>query len=268
MRRGLFGTVQGTIQSIVQPPSDYRPISILPSFKELERRLLGTKIESVDRLGKRVVIQNSNDDLLVFQPKMAGLLVSDTPPNEKHVRLVLKIANAPSEKIIYWDQRGLGNVKLFSRTEMEEFLRAGSIGPDALSIEFEQFYLAFRDCKRPVKPTLLDQSKVAGVGNLYASEIVHACRISPLKNCNELGRKAWRKIYDSMRSILTIAIEHEGSTLSDGTYRNSKNNPGSYQNSHKVYDRAGELCFTCGKNLIERIVQSQRSTFYCSKCQK
>jgi formamidopyrimidine-DNA glycosylase len=120
----------------------------------------------------------------------------------------------------------------------------------------------------PVKVALLDQSALAGVGNLYASEILHVAGIHPRLRCHRLSRRQWQRLADSMLAVLDEAIRYEGSTLADGTYRTVLNNPGGYQNRHRVYDRAGELCPSCGKRAIQRIVQAQRSTFFCPACQR
>jgi formamidopyrimidine-DNA glycosylase len=110
---------------------------------------------------------------------------------------------------------------------------------------------------------------VAGIGNLYASEILHLCRIHPARRCDKITRLQWQAIAEATQAILAAAIRYEGSTLGDGTYRNALNNEGGYQNYHRVYDRAGESCFRCGpRSGVLRIVQAQRATFFCPNCQK
>ena len=121
--------------------------------------------------------------------------------------------------------------------------------------------------RRAIKVALLDQAAVAGIGNLYASEILHLAGIHPARRCDLLRKDDWRRIHQALVEVLEDAIRHEGSTLSDGTYRNALNEAGGYQNHHRVYDRAGQVCRRCGKAEIVRIVQAQRSTFYCPKCQ-
>jgi formamidopyrimidine-DNA glycosylase len=120
---------------------------------------------------------------------------------------------------------------------------------------------------RAIKVALLDQSAVLGIGNLYASEILHLASIHPEKRCDLLKPDQWVRIHTCMLEVLHNAILHEGSTLSDGTYRNVLNDPGGYQNHHQVYDRAGESCAKCKSGVIVRIVQAQRSTFFCPQCQ-
>jgi formamidopyrimidine-DNA glycosylase len=151
---------------------------------------------------------------------------------------------------------------------MKEMLSDAVLGPDALQISVEEFYERFRHLRREVKPALLDQRLVAGVGNLYASEILHAAKVHPQARCDELSKVLWKRIYEQMIKILQTAIAYEGSTLADGTYRNSLNQAGGYQNAHLVYDRAGLNCLSCANGTIVRIVQAQRSTFYCPECQR
>jgi len=126
---------------------------------------------------------------------------------------------------------------------------------------------ACKRTRRAIKVALLDQKLVAGIGNLYASEILHRAGISPLLPANKLSKADRKNISRATKTILKKAIRYEGSTLSDGTYRNALNKSGGYQNAHCVYDRAGELCKSCAHEMIVRIVQNQRSTFFCPHCQ-
>ena len=209
-----------------------------------------------------------NLDRLIFEPRMTGLVLIADPPTAEHLRFRLKLRKSPVKEVFFWDRRGLGNVSLLSDKEYQEKLTSGKLGPDALAITPAKFTEAFAKKQREIKVALLDQAAVAGVGNLYASEILHLAGVHPQARCNRLSKKQYQRIHHRMVEVLELAIEHEGSTLSDGTYRNALNDPGGYQNQHRVYDRAGEKCPTCQKQTIERIVQCQRSTFFCKKCQK
>jgi formamidopyrimidine-DNA glycosylase len=108
---------------------------------------------------------------------------------------------------------------------------------------------------------------LAGIGNLYASEILHHAGIHPAISCRRLRSAQWLKLHAAMGVILQAAIGHQGSTLRDGTYRIARNKPGDYQLFHRVYQRTGEACLHCGRGRIKRIVQAQRSTFFCPVCQ-
>jgi formamidopyrimidine-DNA glycosylase len=267
MRRGLLPCVGGRITAVSKPRSKYRPIVMSPSLATIRRRLLGRTLVDVERLGKRVLLRLDSSDTLVLQPKMAGLVLVGLPPNQAHARLVIELAGCRATPIIYWDQRGLGTVRLWNAQELQAFLNSGDLGPDALSVSFEDFYGRFSTSRRELKPTLLEQHRVAGIGNLYASEIVHRCRIDPRTPADQLSRRQWRKIFAATVAILEEAIRYEGSTLADGSYRNSLDAPGNYQNAHRVYDRSGLPCLQCKTGKIERIVQAQRSTFFCPRCQ-
>ncbi len=268
MRRGLLKTLGGTITAIDEPIIPYRPIKIYPSITQFRKRAVGAVIVAVNRIAKRVLVELDSGDSIVLQPKMAGIAMISDPPSQQHTRLVFELAGAQAERFLYWDRRGLGTVSLWSPAEVEDHLGPDKLGPDASIVDEKTFVDRFCAIDRNVKVALLDQKIVCGIGNLYAVEILHAAKVHPATRCNAIGKKQWKHIHRETIRILCDAIESEGSTLRDGTYRNAINGEGNYQNRHLVYDRADELCLTCHKGKILRIVQSQRSTFYCPKCQK
>ncbi|MCE9528532.1 MAG: formamidopyrimidine-DNA glycosylase, partial [Planctomycetales bacterium] len=231
-------------------------------------KVVGQKIQGVGRVGKRVVIHLEKGDSLVFEPRMTGLVLVADPPTKEHLRFRLDLQGGPLKSIWYWDRRGLGSVRLLSARQFQEQFQGGKVGPDALDITAAEMQQRMEASKRAIKVALLDQRALAGVGNLYASEILHLCGIHPARRCDLLRNKQWEQIHLRMREVLELAIQHEGSTLSDGTYRNALNKEGGYQNHHRVYDRAGDLCPTCARGAIIRIVQAQRATFYCPECQR
>jgi formamidopyrimidine-DNA glycosylase len=158
---------------------------------------------------------------------------------------------------------------LFSPDEFAIAFGPDRLGPDALAMTAELFRQQLAKSGRAIKVALLDQRSVAGIGNLYASEILHLAGVHPAARCDRLKRAQWQAVSDATQQILQAAIRYEGSTLGDGTYRNALNEAGGYQNHHRVYDRAGEACNRCGPTrAIQRIVQAQRSTFFCAGCQR
>ncbi|MEM7473782.1 MAG: bifunctional DNA-formamidopyrimidine glycosylase/DNA-(apurinic or apyrimidinic site) lyase [Planctomycetota bacterium] len=267
MCRGIHPIIGRSIKAVLRPKCNYRPISIQPTAPTIQKRIAGKKVSQVTRLGKRVLI-HAGGHALILQPKMTGLVSLEDPPDSDHVRLQLDFAGRPNLRLLFWDRRGLGTVELLKEHEVDERIVNGRLGPDALEITAEQFSQKLDATARPIKVALLDQKLLAGVGNLYASEMLHVAKINPAKPCNRVSTKKKKLLFDAMQRILLDAIEQEGSTLSDGTYRNALNDPGSYQNQHLVYDRAGLPCPSCAQSEIQRIVQAQRSTFYCPKCQK
>jgi len=266
MCRGIASIVGRPIAAVSQPPCNYRPIVIRPAVAFIHEQLQGQRVSAVSRLGKRVLI-HTQQLALILQPKMTGLVALEAPPDPDHVRLQIEFGGRPKLRLQFWDRRGLGTVELLPHPEIQSRIVAGRLGEDALSISQIEFARLLAATRRPIKVALLDQKLVAGVGNLYASEMLHVARIHPATLAAEISRAKVAKLYAAMRDILLTAIEHEGSTLSDGTYRNTLNDPGSYQNHHRVYDRATLPCLSCQRSEIVRIVQAQRSTFFCPRCQ-
>jgi len=275
MRRGLL-PIQGAQISAVEFVSSqtYRPIGVVPSRAAFARRAEGQTISGLGRAGKRVVLELGSGDRIVIEPRMTGLVLLADPPNVEHLRARFRLVGGSAPEIgtgaelLYWDRRGLGRLLLLSPDEFARQLGPTQLGPDALTITLEELRTRLGAGRRPVKVALLDQKILAGVGNLYAAEVLHVAGISPALPCSALTRKDWPKLHAALHAVLTEAITYEGSTLGDGTYRNALNQTGSYQNQHRVYDKAGETCRACRKGTIARIVQAQRATFYCPVCQR
>lgn len=242
-----------------------RPIQCKPAYPQLARRIKGDNIQTVSRIAKRIIIEFESEQLLVIEPRMTGLILADDPPSKEHLRFEFCLEGTNS--VFFWDRRGLGTVTLYYKEEFQQFLDSGKLGPDALVATFQQLFEKFQKTKRAIKVVLLDQKVIAGVGNLYASEILFLTKTHPETPANQLSKRQTTKLQQAILNVLTTAIKHEGSTLSDGTYRNVLNQNGSYQNQHRVYQKEGQLCPNCRKERILRIVQTQRSTFYCPNCQ-
>lgn len=204
---------------------------------------------------------------IVIEPRMTGLVLLNNAPNKKHLRLILELTGRSARKLLFWDQRGLGVVRLLSPRQFSEELGPERIGPDALEVTPEILKERLGGSRRAIKVAMMDQHVLSGVGNLYASEILHRAGVHPATPCNKLKPRHWAAIHTAMRKVLREAIRHQGSTLRDGTYRAAHDEPGGYQDRHRVYQRAGETCLQCGKAEIVRIVQAQRSTFFCPVCQ-
>lgn len=249
-----------------------KPILITPAMHQIAKQTVGTSVISIFRLAKRVVIELSSKDLFVIEPRMTGLMLLSDPPSKEHLRVewVFKQKGKSSRRISlwFWDRRGLGTVRLYSPQKYAEHLGPHKLGPDALVIKLSQWEERCAKTSRMIKVAMLDQKLVAGIGNLYASEILHLAKIAPDTPANQLNRAAIKRIASATKKILKEAIRYEGSTLGDGTYRNALNQRGNYQSAHRVYAQEGEECKTCQQEKIVRIVQRQRSTFYCPRCQQ
>lgn len=278
MVRGIRDAVEGTrIVRVLGCPSPCRPLQITPGLRQIARRAEGRTIVAVQRRAKRIILRldegggtkgGSGGGGFVIEPRMTGLMLIADPPNTKHLRVEWRLAQGSEERRLwFWDQRGLGTISLLDAHGLAELLEGGRLGKDALDMAPPDWTAICRVTSRPIKVLLLDQSKVAGIGNLYASEILHLARIHPETPADRLTRPQIQRMGAATLEVLHAAIQHEGSTLSDGTYRNALNQDGGYQNAHRVYDRAEERCPSCTRGIIVRIVQAQRSTFYCPRCQ-
>ncbi|HEV7224704.1 MAG TPA: bifunctional DNA-formamidopyrimidine glycosylase/DNA-(apurinic or apyrimidinic site) lyase [Pirellulales bacterium] len=272
MKRGIAAVVGCRIRGVVRPKCRLKPIQISPDFARLRRRAKGRTIAGLDRIGKRVVIRldhprGAGGDSIVIEPRMTGLVLLAEPPDLEHLRLSLQLEGGEASELMFWDRRGLGTVSLVAAADFESRYGLDVIGPDALKATAKLLRQRLGASRREIKVALLDQRAVAGIGNLYASEILHLAGIHPRRRCDRLKAGDWQSLESSVLSVLETAILHEGSTLSDGTYRNALNEAGGYQHHHRVYDRAGEPCRGCKRLAIERIVQAQRSTFFCPRCQ-
>jgi len=198
----------------------------------------------------------SDGQCLVFQLRMTGRLFwlegDDTPP---HARMVLSF---PAGRIVLSDPRRFATVEL---------CRSAPCSPAADGLEAidpSRLADAARRRRLPVKSFLMDQKAVAGIGNIYASEILHRAGIDPLRPACDLLPAEWKKIASASARILKKAVASRGTSISD--WRDLHAGPGEYQRYLCVYGRRGEPCRTCGGE-IRRVIIAGRSTFYCPRCQ-
>ncbi|MFK7820009.1 MAG: bifunctional DNA-formamidopyrimidine glycosylase/DNA-(apurinic or apyrimidinic site) lyase [Planctomycetaceae bacterium] len=271
MVRGIREHVEGcTITQLRKCRCSCRPIMVRPNLRNLQARCRGATVVGVTRFAKRVVIELGNGDRIAIEPRMTGLMLLADPPSRGHLRFewVLERESEPTDSLWFWDRRGLGTVSIYTAEEYETELLGGRFGPDALEMTLDDWKVVRERTTRPIKVALLDQKLVAGIGNLYASEILHLCKIPPDTPARDLTTAELKRIAKHTLAVLQKAIRYEGSTLGDGTYRNALNKDGGYQNEHLVYARAGQACKSCKNGTIERIVQAQRSTFFCPLCQR
>jgi formamidopyrimidine-DNA glycosylase len=267
MKRGIAAVVGSRIATVESCRCRLKPIQIAPSLAGLRRRARGQIISGLSRIGKRVVLELGSGERIVIEPRMTGLVLLAEPPNQAHLRLRFVLSGGRAGELLFWDRRGLGTVSLYGPEEFSSRLGEARLGPDALTVTAELLRARLGRSRRAIKVALLDQAAVAGIGNLYASEILHLAGIHPARRCDRLRPEQWQRLQTAIAEVLEDAIRHEGSTLADGTYRNALNQAGGYQNHHRVYDRAGQVCPDCGRGTVERIVQAQRSTFFCRVCQ-
>ncbi len=272
MVRGIRSVVEGGVITRMRfPKIPCRPIRITPDYREFQSRVRKRTIVRVSRRAKRCLLHLDSGHAIVIEPRMTGLMLVADPPDAGHLRVEWTLSDptgkTPPRSLWFWDRRGLGTVSLLGKRDLQELLHGSILGPDALEVTLDHWKVICRKTSRPIKVLMLDQKAVAGIGNLYASEILHLSGIHPATPSDRLQTRQLKRIASHTLEVLHEAIRYEGSTLGDGTYRNALNQSGGYQNAHRVYDRAEELCPTCRRDRILRIVQAQRSTFYCPFCQ-
>jgi formamidopyrimidine-DNA glycosylase len=218
----------------------------------LAARLAGRRIETVRRRGKFILVNLDQGAFSIHLGMTGRLLVSGK--RAEHAYAVFTLDDG---LLLYDDPRQFGKIEWNTK-------RADCLGPEPLEIPFEEFRVRLRR-KARIKPLLLNQSFLAGVGNIYADESLFAAGIHPLASAAKLSAPRAAKLHRAIREILTAAIEAGGSSVSD--YVDAEGRKGWFQVSHRVYGREGEPCVNCGTP-IRRIVVAQRSSHFCPKCQK
>ena len=238
--------------------------------------LTGTTITAANRRGKYLLLRLDSGDEVMIHLRMSGqVLVADAgaerPP---HTHVVLHFdpdAAGLRRELWFVDPRTFGEVVVFDpehvETELPDVARLG-IDPIVDDLSLPVLRGILRSRRRLLKPLLLDQHLIAGIGNIYADEILHEARLRPDRISNELSTTSERRLHTAIHRILNEAIGAGGSTLRDAQYVDLDGDGGSYQDAHHVYGRAGERCRTCGVGWIRLTVSAQRSTHYCPRCQR
>jgi len=231
------------------------------------RALSGARVTGMTRRAKHAVIELSSGFRLVVQPGMTGsLLVYDRPlsPEERRY-VVLEASLGRKETLVYRDVRRLGTLLLLDDNAWRAY--SARIGPEPLADDFglEQFVDALSGSRQAVKKAIMDQRRLAGVGNIYANEALFLARIDPSLPVNRVDRMAAARLYRAIRQILGSAIRAQGTTFRD--YRTGTGKKGSFQFSLKVYGREGEPCRRCGARLAFTHAIDARATTFCWKCQ-
>jgi formamidopyrimidine-DNA glycosylase len=188
---------------------------------------------------------------------MTGRLLMDAP----RTKWTHAIFTLDRGVLIYDDPRQFGRIEY----GLELPARVAALGPEPLEVSLEEFGRRLKERRSPVKAVLLNQLVVRGVGNIYADEALFRAGIHPKRMAASLRRDRVAKLYHAMREVLAEAIESRGSSVSN--YVDADGRKGSFQLSHRVYQRTGEPCVICGAK-IRRIVLAQRGTHYCPKCQR
>jgi formamidopyrimidine-DNA glycosylase len=236
---------------------------------EFVSRLEGRKLLSTVRRGKYLLMRLDSGDVAVVHLGMSGQLLRADPkePIGKHTHVVISFAGGGQLRFV--DPRTFGEMFVTVPDALEEELpELAHLGFDPLDgqMAWMTFGALVTARKTKLKPLLMDQRFIAGIGNMYADEILFNAGLRPDRRSETLTPQEIRRLYRAMQETLQDAIKHRGSSLADEQYRDLFGGVGEFQRLHNVYDREGEPCFRC-RNTIVRTKASGRSTFCCPKCQ-
>ncbi len=226
----------------------------------------GATITSLLRHGKQLALIAHDGRAMCVHLGMTGALeaLPATTPPAPHTHVTWQIHPGPN-LLTFSDPRRFGGLWFFDSVDALRSTRWNTLGPDALLATPEDLLSACRGSTRAVKAALLDQSVIAGVGNIYADEALFASDVSPKRKAGRVDRSTWGRIVDNLRAILGSSILAGGSTIRD--YRGPDGQPGTAQRTHQVYGRAGQPCHRCQTKLSTAQV-GQRTTVWCRTCQR
>ncbi len=246
--------------------AEVRNPSILETPREwLEKEIRGKEIVRVGRRGKFIEMRLSGNFILWFHLGMTGqLLLKESVSNPPHTHFILSFAGS-EERLIYRDVRRFGRIALTPAAE--EALPEGvkRLGPEPWDWDEKGFISLMKGRRARIKSLLLNQTIVAGLGNIYADESLHRAGIHPMKRAGQVPRARLSRLHQAMREVLEEAIRFGGSSIDD--YLHLDGGKGQFQEFHQVYGRTGERCDTCG-TLIRTARLSGRSSSYCPRCQR
>ena len=235
---------------------------------QFNRKLRGAQVRAVNRRGKYILIELDNDHTLLTHLRMTGKFVSlhvdqDLP---RHAHVVFYLDD--ERRLVFCDMRQFGRMLLVANSKVHSTPQISELAPEPLLEDFslDYFQKILKQSRRPIKHLLLDQTKVLGLGNIYASEALFLARVSPFAVPARLSRERTARLYTAIRKVLSEAIDG-GSTLRIDLSDGESSYLGTSERFWQVYERAGEPCVNCSTR-IRRKVQGGRSTYYCPRCQR
>jgi formamidopyrimidine-DNA glycosylase len=239
------------------------------SGKEFASKVEGRKVVGTRRRGKYLLLKLDSGNVLVAHLGMSGQLLRVNPkePLAKHTHVVLTFVGAPQLRFV--DPRTFGELFVTAPERLEEEVpELAHLGFDPLDdqVAWTRFGEMLVSRHTKLKPLLMDQRFVAGIGNIYADEILFAAGLRHDRSSDDLTPQEIRRLYRAMIETLQEAIKHRGSSLADDQYRDLFGESGEFQHLHKVYDREGEACPRC-RSTIVRVKANGRSSFFCPHCQ-
>ena len=263
VRRTLLPLIKGkTIKEVTV----WYPKIITGDAKEFAKQLTGKKIENIERYAKYLLIRLSDNLTIVSHLRMEGKyrLVKINTKKDKHDHV--QIIFSDNSALRYNDVRKFGRMQLIKTGTEKEKTGISKLGAEPNSAAFTVSYLqnGLARKKKNIKSTLLDQSVVAGLGNIYVDEVLWETKIHPLSQANAIPAKKVAQLHDNINSLIELAIAERGTTVH--TYLDANGKTGGFQKMLQVYGHKGEPCVRCGTPL-EKIKVNGRGTTFCPKCQ-
>lgn len=264
IRRGLEKRVMGRIFEQVEILSPYLIKS--PSVEEFIQELQGKKIEQIGRSGKYLLFSLSEGYVLVVHLRMTGQINYVKPDEKLHPKTYIILTLDNGYQLRYIDPRKFGMFFLLRHNQLDEISGLRNMGPEPLGKEFtfEYFESLLKGKKRKIKVLLLDQSAIAGLGNIYVDECLFLAGIHPERRAGTLTSVERRTLFNAIKQVLREGIMHRGTSSKD--YFDVEGEKGTHQEHLKVYQRKGKPCYACGTPIIRQVVAG-RGTHICPHCQ-
>ena len=263
VRRGLEKLILGKKISNIDI---HYPKMIKTDLDEFQKEMFGQVIQSMGRRGKYLLFYLT-DKVLISHLRMEGkyFYYPDQVPERKHAHVLIHFEDGGT--LVYEDVRKFGTMELLAPELLDAYFVSKKLGPEPTEQDFdlEIFRGALKKSKKPIKSHLLDQTLVAGLGNIYVDEVLWRAKVHPASPSQSLTRAEATAIHEQTIEVLGQAVEKGGSTIR--TYTNAFGEDGTMQDFHQVYDKAGQACSRCG-SIIEKIQLGGRGTHFCPKCQR
>lgn len=253
-------------------------IKVPKLFEGSSKQIVGSKVQKVRRFGKGLVIDLSNGNSLAIHIKLTGQLIYRDPKTEKLPVSKQKVGTVPSKfthvifaldknsHLYYNDLRRFGWIKVVKTSEVQNLPFFKSMGPEPFKdLTFEYFRKVLMSSNVAIKPLIMDQKRIGGIGNIYANDALYYAKIDPKKPAKTLSLGEVKKLYEGVHKVMEKGMKYGGS--SELTYVNVLGQEGEYQRHTLVYGRTEDICERCGGR-IRKIYLGGRGTYWCEKCQK
>ncbi|EIF35868.1 MULTISPECIES: DNA-formamidopyrimidine glycosylase [Streptococcus] len=263
VRRGLEKLILGKKISSIEIRY---PKMIKTDLDEFQNEVPGQEIQSMGRRGKYLLFYLT-DKVLISHLRMEGkyFYYPTNVPERKHDHIFIQFEDGGT--LVYEDLRKFGTMELLAPELLDAYFASKKLGPEPTEQDFDlgRFKRALKRSKKPIKSHLLDQTLVAGLGNIYVDEVLWRAKVHPSRLSNSLTAQEARKVHDETIKVLGKAVEKGGSTIR--TYTNAFGEDGTMQEFHQVYDKTGQSCSCCG-TVIEKFQLGGRGTHFCPNCQR